>query len=118
MSTDDLFNMAGYAIGRHARATPEKTALLVCDVENPRDALEAWTFAELDHAVRNLAAGLAAKGLRRGDRIGIRLGNSSQSALMFFAGMAGGFVSLSDRRLRVGAPARRPKALPARGAAG
>ena len=94
MSTDDLFNMAEYAIGRHARATPDKTALFVCNIENPRDALEAWTFAELDHAVRNLAAGLAAKGLRRGDRIGIRLGNSSQSALMFFAGMAGGFVSL------------------------
>ncbi|AGK57707.1 AMP-dependent synthetase and ligase [Hyphomicrobium denitrificans 1NES1] len=90
----DLFNMAEYAIGRAAREMPEKTALLVYDVENPRDPLEAWTFAELDQAVRNLAAGLQDKGLQRGDRIGIRLGNSSQSALMFFAAMAGGFIAL------------------------
>jgi len=94
MPPNDLFNMADYAIGRHARATPDKSALLVCDVGNPRLPLESWTFAELDRAVRNLAAGLAAKGLRRGDRIGIRLGNSSQSALMFFAAMAGGFIAL------------------------
>jgi len=94
MPTNELFNMAEYAIGRHARATPDKAALLVCDVENPRDPLATWTFAELDRAVRNLAAGLAAKGLRRGDRIGIRLGNSSQSALMFFAAMAGGLIAL------------------------
>jgi acyl-coenzyme A synthetase/AMP-(fatty) acid ligase len=94
MSSRDIFNMADYAIGRTARATPDKTALLVFDVENPREPLETWTFADLDRAVRNLAAGLAAKGLRRGDRVGIRLGNSSQSALMFFAAMAGGFVAL------------------------
>lgn len=94
MPPNDLFNMADYAIGGHARATPDKMALLVCDVENPREPLESWTFGELDRAVRNLAAGLAAKGLQRGDRIGIRLGNSSQSALMFFAAMAGGFIAL------------------------
>ncbi|MBN9280853.1 MAG: AMP-binding protein, partial [Hyphomicrobium denitrificans] len=93
-TVSEAFNMADYAIGRHARVMPDKTALLVCDVENPREPLETWTFGELDRAVRNLAAGLAAKGLRRGDRIGIRLGNSSQSALMFFAAMAGGFIAL------------------------
>jgi acyl-coenzyme A synthetase/AMP-(fatty) acid ligase len=93
-SPTDAFNMADYAIGRAARTTPGKTALLVYDVGNARDPLETWTFAELDHAVRNLASGLAAKGLQRGDRIGIRLGNSSQSALMFFAAMAGGFIAL------------------------
>jgi len=88
------FNMADYAIGRAARSAPDKTALLVYDVANPRDPLETWTFAQLDRAVRNLAAGLSATGLQRGDRIGIRLGNSSQSALMFFAAMAGGFIAL------------------------
>jgi acyl-coenzyme A synthetase/AMP-(fatty) acid ligase len=90
----NIFNMADYAIGRAARETPEKTALLVYDVKNPRDPLEAWTFAEIDRAVRNLAAGLQKKGLQRGDRVGIRLGNSSHSALMFFAAMAGGFIAL------------------------
>lgn len=93
-SKTDLFNMAEYAIGRYARETPEKTALLVYDVKNPRTPMEEWTFHELDQAVRNLAAGLQEKGLRRGDRVGIRLGNSSHSALMFFAAMAGGFIAL------------------------
>ncbi|HVZ05209.1 class I adenylate-forming enzyme family protein [Hyphomicrobium sp.] len=88
------FNMAEYAIGRHARLTPGKTALLVYDMQNPNDPLETWTFAEIDRAIRNIAAGLTALSLRRGDRIGIRLGNSSQSALMFFAAIAGGFVAL------------------------
>lgn len=40
MPPNDLFNMADYAIGGHARATPDKMALLVCDVENPR---EPWS---------------------------------------------------------------------------
>ncbi|HEY8194913.1 MAG TPA: AMP-binding protein, partial [Hyphomicrobium sp.] len=86
--------MTEYAVGRHARATPEKIALLVYDVQNPRHPLETWTFAAIDAAVRRLAAGLAAKGLSRGDRVAIRLGNSSHSALMFFAAIAGGFVAL------------------------
>jgi acyl-coenzyme A synthetase/AMP-(fatty) acid ligase len=94
MSRGEPFNMTEYAVGRHARVTPEKTALLVYDVQNPRVPLETWTFAEIDAAVRRLAGGLAAKGLARGDRVAIRLGNSSHSALMFFAAIAGGFVAL------------------------
>ena len=44
--------------------------------------------------MQRLAAALTAKGLKRGDRIAIRLGNSSHSALMFFAAIAAGFVAL------------------------
>ncbi len=93
-SETHAFNMADYAIGRQARATPHKTALLVYDVQNPHAPLETWTFDEIDRAIRNVAARLRSKGLQRGDRIGIRLGNSSYSALLFFAAIAGGFVAL------------------------
>ena len=34
------FNMAEYAIGRAARATPDKTALLVYDTAAPEDPRE------------------------------------------------------------------------------
>ena len=90
----DLFNMAEYCLARAARESPSKYALLVYDVDEPAEPCESWTFAELEDAVLRLAAALSAKGLQRGDRIAIRLGNSSQSALMFFAAIAGGFVAL------------------------
>jgi acyl-coenzyme A synthetase/AMP-(fatty) acid ligase len=63
-------------------------------MQNPRDPLETWTFSEINRAVLNIAHGLTALGLRPGDRVGIRLGNSSHSALMYFGAMAGGFVAL------------------------
>ncbi|WP_414462642.1 class I adenylate-forming enzyme family protein [Hyphomicrobium sp. DY-1] len=88
------FNMADYAIGRAARSTPDKTALLVYDTATPERPQESWTFAEIEDAILRLAAGLAERGLKPGDRIAIRLGNSSQSALLFFAAMAGGFIAL------------------------
>jgi acyl-coenzyme A synthetase/AMP-(fatty) acid ligase len=91
---DAQFNMAAYAIGRAARGAPDKTALLVYDTATPDRPLEHWTFAQLEDAILRLAAGLAARGLKHGDRIAIRLGNSSQSALLFFAAIAGGFVAL------------------------
>lgn len=88
------FNMADYAIGRAARSTPDKTALLVYDTATPDRPQESWTFAEIEDAILRLAGGLAERGLKPGDRIAIRLGNSSQSALLFFAAMAGGFIAL------------------------
>jgi acetyl-CoA synthetase len=88
------FNMADYCVGEAARLVPSKTALLVYDVHNPDEAAETWSFAELEDAIQRLAAALADRGLKRGDRIAIRLGNSSHSALLFFAAIAGGFVAL------------------------
>ena len=88
------FNMADYCIGQAARAMPSKAALLVYEVYHPDKPAEVWTFGELEDAVQRLAAALTASGLKRGDRIAIHLGNSSHSALMFFAAIAAGFVAL------------------------
>ncbi|MBS0240471.1 MAG: acyl--CoA ligase [Proteobacteria bacterium] len=88
------FNMARYAVGAAAERSPSKTALLVYDTRTPASPSETWSFAELEDAILRLAAGLAERGLKPGDRVAIRLGNSSQSALLFFAAIAGGFVAL------------------------
>jgi len=93
-STGDALNMAAYCIGAAAARAPEKTALLVYDAGHPDTPIETWTFAALEDAVLRLASGLADKGARPGDRIAIKLGNSSASALMFFAAIAGGFIAL------------------------
>jgi acetyl-CoA synthetase len=93
-SSNNRFNMAKYAIGGVAHHTPNKTALLVYDTRKIESPLETWSFAELEDAVLRLSAGLAARGLKPGERVAIRLGNSSQSALLFFAAIAGGFVAL------------------------
>lgn len=93
------FNMAQYCIARAAAETPLKTALLVYNNANARDPIESWTFADLERAILRLARALSDLGLKRGDRVAIRLGNSSRSALLFFGAIAGGFIAmpLSDQ---------------------
>lgn len=52
------------------------------------------TFAEADRAVRGIAAGLLALGLRRGDRVMIRMGNEADYVLVYFGALAAGLVAL------------------------
>ena len=89
-----LFNMADYVIGGGARATPDKAALIVVsDVHAPAPA-ETWTYAQLDSAVLHIATALQARGLQRGDRLLIRLDNTSTYALLFFGAIAAGLVPI------------------------
>jgi acyl-coenzyme A synthetase/AMP-(fatty) acid ligase len=89
------FNLAAHVIGRPAAQAPDRTALVVVsDAAAPPEAAERWTFAELDHAVRAVATGLLDLGLERGDRVMIRLGNTSDYALLHFGAMAAGLVAL------------------------
>lgn len=91
----DAFNLTAHVIGRAAATHPDRTALvLVSDAAAPPEAAEQWTFAELDDAVRRVAAGLLGIGLEPGDRVMIRLGNTSDYALLHFGAMAAGLVSL------------------------
>jgi acyl-coenzyme A synthetase/AMP-(fatty) acid ligase len=88
-----LFNMAAYCIGRAAKAAPAKTALVV--VAAPEDApVETWSFAEIEAGVLKLARGLAELGLAPGDRLLIRLDNTSSYALLFFGAIAAGLVPI------------------------
>lgn len=88
------FNMAAYCIGTPAQHFPDKIALKVIHDINNSTAGETWTFRQLDHAVRSTAAGLRALGLCKGDRVVIRLENTSDYAILFFGAIAGGFVPL------------------------
>jgi acyl-coenzyme A synthetase/AMP-(fatty) acid ligase len=88
------FNIAAYAIGRAARATPGKTALIV--IEEPgKPPAETWTYAALETAVLNVAGGLAASGLAPGERLLIRLENRSDYAIVFLGAIAAGLVPIA-----------------------
>ena len=89
------FNMASYCLGPAATAYPDKTALIVVsDPEGHDSTAERFTFAELDDAVRRVASGLRSLGLKQGARIMIRMGNTSDYALLFFGAIAAGYVAL------------------------
>ena len=89
------FNMARYCLGRAAARTPGKTALIVVrDAEAPLAAAEHWSYGQLDDAARRVAAGLLALGLSAGDRLMIRIPNTSDYAVLFFGAIAAGIVPL------------------------
>ncbi|HRF63495.1 MAG TPA: acyl-CoA synthetase [Candidatus Competibacter sp.] len=89
------FNMARYCLEVVARATPEKVALIVVsDAHASVDRAERWTYAQLSDAVKRVAAGLRGLGLATGDRLMIRMGNTSDYALLFFGAIAAGCVPL------------------------
>ncbi|MDG4596439.1 MAG: AMP-binding protein [Candidatus Contendobacter sp.] len=89
------FNMARYCLDAAARTTPAKVALIVVsDAHTPVESAECWTYAQLDDAVRRVAAGLRQMGLEPGARLMIRMGNTSDYALLFFGAIAAGCVPL------------------------
>ncbi|MDV3297117.1 MAG: acyl-CoA synthetase, partial [Brachybacterium paraconglomeratum] len=88
-------NLARYCLAPAAETVPGRTALVVVsDADAPSGAAEQWSYAELDDAVRAVAAGLLGTGLRPGDRVMIRLGNTSSYALLYFGAMAAGLIAL------------------------
>ena len=91
----ERFNMAEYVIGRAARREPDKPALLVYDDAEAEAPHETWTYAEIERAVLGIAGALQASGLERGDRLIIRLDNTSTYALLFFGAIAAGMVPLA-----------------------
>ncbi|MBV9245122.1 MAG: AMP-binding protein [Methylobacteriaceae bacterium] len=87
------FNLARYCLQRAAVRTPDKTALLVVrDADLRIENAERWTFADLDLAVRRTAAGLLAEGFRPGERLFLRLPDTSLFVLVFFGAIAAGIV--------------------------
>jgi long-chain acyl-CoA synthetase len=54
-----------------------------------------WTYAELDRDVSTLAAGFAALGLARGERVALHLPNRPEFVLAYYAAQKAGLVPLS-----------------------
>ncbi|MCE1178192.1 MAG: AMP-binding protein [Micrococcales bacterium] len=91
----ERFSMARHCVGRPAAERPDHTALIVVsDAHAPAGQAERWTYAQLDDAVRAVAAGLGRLGLEPGSRVMVRLGNVSDYPLVYFGAMAAGLVSL------------------------
>mgnify|MGYP002621145268 CR=1 FL=1 len=87
------FNMARYCIETGTLATPTKPALIVLSAPGAPPA-EIWTYADLEDAVLRTAGALRQAGLKPGDRVLIRLDNTSAYAILFFAAIAAGLVAL------------------------
>lgn len=85
------FNAARYCVAENARLRGDKTALVMV---GEGDAVNRLTYAEVDRAVRGIAAGLLALGLKPGDRVMIRMGNEADYVLVYFAALAAGLVAL------------------------
>ena len=81
------FNLAAHVLTAGA-AHPEKTALAVLGP----DRAERWSYGRLIGAVRGVAAGLLAKGLKPGDRVLLRLGNTPEFPVAFLGAIAAGLV--------------------------
>ncbi len=64
-----------------ARASPDETGLVRADTR------EAWTFAELDDAVRRTAGRLAAVGVEPGDHLGMVLPPRAEAVLVVHAAL-------------------------------
>lgn len=88
------FNMARYCLETGATRPQDKCGLVVIkNRDDPADT-ESWTFGELEDAALRIAAGLLADGHEKGDRVVIRLDNTSDYALLFFGAIAAGLVPL------------------------
>ncbi|MFI1414762.1 amino acid adenylation domain-containing protein [Streptomyces sp. NPDC020707] len=81
-------------IGEQSTRTPDATAV-VCGTENSADA-EEWSYARLDDEVTRLARRLRAAGVRRGDRVGLRLDRSATmtAAVLAVWRVGGAYVPL------------------------
>ncbi|HET9069958.1 MAG TPA: class I adenylate-forming enzyme family protein [Amaricoccus sp.] len=86
------FNMAAHTFAPALRH-PGKVALEV--LAAPGVVAERWTHGALAEAVRRTAGGLAAHGLAPGERVLLRVGNSTDFPLLFFAANALGAVPVA-----------------------
>ena len=85
-------NLARYCLSSSALRDPDKTALILCEDPDYPDHASRWSFGEIEDLVLRMAHGLARHGLAPGERLLIRMGNSLDYALMFFAANAAGLV--------------------------
>ncbi len=89
----ERFNLARYCLADSAARTPGKTALILVENTDGSNARHL-TFAEIEDSVLRIASGLGSLGLDRGERVFLRMGNTLDYALLFFAANAAGLVPI------------------------
>lgn len=86
------FNIAAHVLAPAARM-PDKTALMVL-ADGEGGVAETWTYGALDRRIRSTAAAFRRAGLQPGDRVALRLANSSTFPIVFFATIAAGGIAV------------------------
>lgn len=81
------FNLAAHALAM-AEAQPDRIAL---QIVRP-DGAERWSYGRLSGAVCGIGAGFLGLGLRPGDRVLMRLGNTVDFPLAYLGSIAAGLV--------------------------
>lgn len=90
-------NMAQLAVGRHVAAgRGDLTALIEQDDQG---YVRSWSFAQLDSLSGRLASGLARLGVRRGQVVGVHLGQCVETALAHLAIYKLGAIACTMSRL-------------------
>lgn len=90
------FNLAAHTLAAADR-TPDKIALEV--LAAPGVVAERWSYARFRAAVCAAAGGLAGRGLGRGDRVLLRIGDSADFPVLFLAANALGAVPVPTSTL-------------------
>lgn len=83
------FNLARHVLGAAPR-TPDKIALAVL---KPTGA-QRWSYARIEAAVRGTATGLLQQGLKPGDRLLMRLGNTVDFPIAYLGAITAGIVPI------------------------
>lgn len=81
-SLPQRFNIAEAAVGRWARQTPEREALIHRDADG---RVTVWRYRDLERAACRLANVLAGHGIGRGDRVGVLLPQGPEALLTHLA---------------------------------
>lgn len=86
----ERFNLAAHTLAA-ADKTPNKVALRVVFSGDDPDP-EILTYSDLKRAVMTAASGLAAHGVKRGDRVVLRIGHSTDFPILFLGTAALGAI--------------------------
>jgi len=92
-------NLAQYCL-QNAKPDPQSVALEVIG-PNGRE-LERWTYEELTAAVLAVSRGFITSDLKRGERVLLRIGHSSDFPLVFFGAIAAGLVPIPTSAMLTG----------------
>lgn len=83
------FNLAQYVMAAGVK-NPDKVALSIVGSESAQD----WTYSTLRRAISGVAAGLQSYGLKSGDKVLMRLGNTVEFPLVFLGAAWAGLVPI------------------------
>src|SRR6266498_1576534 len=88
-SAAELFNAAGWLLGRNAAATPDRVAVTAIDLDGSATDV---SYGELDDLAWRAAAGLIAAGIRAEERILLCMADTPELLAMFLGALYIGAV--------------------------